>query len=69
MSGYPQTLSLKFDCFYCNTYMPAPLKRSGLQTEVIHFYRKCFKAAREKPLVNTMISNIECNRNHCFHYY
>ncbi|KAI8890680.1 hypothetical protein K501DRAFT_168006 [Backusella circina FSU 941] len=30
--------------------MPAPLKRSGLQSEVIHFYRKCFKAAREKPL-------------------
>ncbi|CAO3631961.1 unnamed protein product [Mucor hiemalis] len=30
--------------------MPAPLKRSGLQNEVISFYRQCLRAAREKPL-------------------
>ncbi|KAI9478478.1 MAG: hypothetical protein EXX96DRAFT_571044 [Benjaminiella poitrasii] len=30
--------------------MPGPLKRSGLQIEVINFYRKCFRAAREKPI-------------------
>ncbi|KAI8368858.1 hypothetical protein EDC96DRAFT_504596 [Choanephora cucurbitarum] len=29
--------------------MPAPFKRSGLQNEVISFYRQCFRAAREKP--------------------
>ncbi|GAA5816552.1 hypothetical protein MFLAVUS_010082 [Mucor flavus] len=30
--------------------MSAPLKRSGLQNEVINFYRQCFRAAQEKPL-------------------
>ncbi|KAG2212289.1 hypothetical protein INT47_001648 [Mucor saturninus] len=30
--------------------MPAPLKRSGLQNEVVSFYRQCFRAARDKPL-------------------
>lgn len=31
--------------------MPGPPKRSGLQNEVISFYRQCFRAARDKPLV------------------
>ncbi|KAL9551149.1 hypothetical protein PS6_005163 [Mucor atramentarius] len=31
--------------------MPPPLKRSGLQNEVVNFYRQCFRAAREKPAV------------------
>lgn len=35
--------------------MPAPLKRSGLQNEVISFYRQCLRAAREKPLVKVII--------------
>ncbi|KAI8970965.1 hypothetical protein BDB01DRAFT_813144 [Pilobolus umbonatus] len=32
--------------------MSAILKKSGLQLEVIHFYRECFRAAKEKPLEN-----------------
>lgn len=39
--------------------MPAPLKRSGLQNEVISLYRQCFRAAREKPVVKKKKKNAE----------
>lgn len=42
---------LLFFFYFQKKKMPGLLKRSGLQTEVIHFYRKCFRAAREKPIV------------------
>ncbi|KAI8376283.1 uncharacterized protein BYT42DRAFT_574081 [Radiomyces spectabilis] len=32
--------------------MAGPLKRSGLQQQVINFYRECFRAARAKPQAN-----------------
>ncbi|KAF9979066.1 hypothetical protein BGZ73_006303 [Actinomortierella ambigua] len=32
--------------------MPAPVRRSGLQQEVITLYRNCFRAARLKPQEN-----------------
>ncbi|KAG0006462.1 hypothetical protein BGZ65_007741 [Modicella reniformis] len=32
--------------------MPAPVRRSGLQQEVINLYRQCFRAARLKPEAN-----------------
>lgn len=35
--------------------MPPQLKRSGLQNEVVNFYRQCFRAAREKPVVKQKI--------------
>lgn len=38
--------------------MSGPLKRSGLQNEVINFYRQCFRAARDKPLVSARIFSI-----------
>ncbi|CAG8753112.1 12501_t:CDS:2 [Funneliformis caledonium] len=30
--------------------MSAPISRSGLQNEVINFYRKCCRAIRKKPI-------------------
>ncbi|KAL0073201.1 NADH dehydrogenase 1 alpha subcomplex subunit 6 NDUFA6 [Phycomyces blakesleeanus] len=32
--------------------MAAPVRRSGLQQEVINFYRQCFRATLQKPKEN-----------------
>ncbi|ORZ12820.1 hypothetical protein BCR42DRAFT_453508 [Absidia repens] len=32
--------------------MAGPVKRSGLQQQIISMYRECFRAAREKPKAN-----------------
>ncbi|KAM3587073.1 hypothetical protein VKS41_002119 [Umbelopsis sp. WA50703] len=32
--------------------MAAPVRRSGLQQDVINLYRACFRAARQKPIAN-----------------
>ena len=35
--------------------MAGAARRSGLQQDVINLYRSCFRAARQKPLVCTLI--------------
>lgn len=51
-------IDYKYFYFWFFLKQMSQIRRSGLQTEVINFYRKCFRAVRKKPIVNFQFSKV-----------